>query len=75
MFGKIVAAEVRLTLGVDVVCWEKVMLLACFMGVVIENEYDLPETPAGTVSTISLGVTDVSFSGRFLTPVVNANLL
>jgi hypothetical protein len=52
MFGEIVAAEIRLTLGVAVVCCEKLELLLNPVGVVKENVYDLPFTPGGTDNVI-----------------------
>ncbi len=75
VLGVIVAADVRLTRGEELVCWEKEILLVRPIGVVTENEYVLPVEPAGTVSTISLGEIEVIFKGRFLVPVMNANLL
>lgn len=75
MFGEIVAAEIRLTLGVAVVCCEKLELLLNPVGVVKENVYDLPFTPGGTDNVIWVGDIEVILIGRFLVPVVNEALL
>lgn len=75
VLGEIVAEEIRLTFGVAVDCNEKLMLFVIPVGVVIENLYDFPVTPPGTLSKTYVVLIDIIFKGKFKTPVEKANLL